>query len=131
MQRPVEHRGTDEVGVGVLVRVVRVPLVAELGQDHEDPVGLLTGQLDVLVVGLALAPGHLDDLAAVPLLNLRLAVQHPGQGLLAQSPGLVLLGAGQVVTAVSVLGTVHGGLRPRNRRRGRAGEGDRRSRGQG
>ena len=38
------------VGVGVLVGVARVPLVAELGEDHEDPVGASRAQLDVLVL---------------------------------------------------------------------------------
>jgi hypothetical protein len=41
VQRPVELRRAGDVRVGVLVRVVRVPVVAELGEDHEDPVGLL------------------------------------------------------------------------------------------
>ena len=63
------------VGLGDLVvqrpRVTAVlGLVAELGQDHEDLVGGLAGQLDVL-------PGtHLDDLGRPPLLDLGLAADH-------------------------------------------------------
>jgi hypothetical protein len=49
VQRAVEDRRTRGVRVGVHVGVARVPLVAELRQNHEDPVALLTRQLDVLV----------------------------------------------------------------------------------
>jgi hypothetical protein len=84
-----------------------VPLVAELGQDHEDPVGPLAAQLDVLV--LATVPADLDHLAAVPLDRLGLAADHIGHRLRPQGTALVLQRAGQIV---------HPGLRSGNRRDG-------------
>jgi hypothetical protein len=53
VQRAVERRRSLDRRIGVLVREVRVTLVAELSEDHEDLVGPLLLQLDVLVVRLA------------------------------------------------------------------------------
>src|SRR3712207_5655319 len=85
------------IWVGVLVREARVPIVAELGQDHEDPVGLLPRQLDVLVLAAGLrrrgpltgrtgAEGlaDLDDGAAVLPLGLGAPADDVAHGLLAQ-----------------------------------------------
>ena len=49
-QRSVEPGRPRCALVGVLVGVGRVPLVAELDQQDEQPVGVLTAQLDVLVL---------------------------------------------------------------------------------
>ncbi len=55
VQRPVPGHRAGRRRVDVLVGVLRVAGVAELGEHHEDPVGLLTAQLDVLVLGDRLA----------------------------------------------------------------------------
>ncbi len=65
-------------GFGVLVRVARVPLVAELGENDEDLVRSLASELDVLVDRLRAARrgfrANLDDLAGTALLRRGFAV---------------------------------------------------------
>lgn len=106
LQRPLERRRAGDRRGGVLVGVVRVPLVAELGQYDEDPVGLLPGQLDVLVdlalsvllaLGAAGLGAELHHRAGAALLRLASAVQQLRQGFLAELAALVLQRAGQVV----------------------------------
>ena len=65
--RALERRRTGHARIGVLVGEVRVPLVAELGEDHEDLVGALLLELDVLVLGLGV-------LGCLPLLRRGLLV---------------------------------------------------------
>ena len=96
VQRAVEAGRARRVRIRVLVRVARVALVPELGQDDEDLVGLLAGELDVLVVGGAGARlarlADLGDLAAVAALDLRVAVDDLLQRRLAQLAPLLLRG---------------------------------------
>ncbi|KQX61947.1 hypothetical protein ASD06_15550 [Angustibacter sp. Root456] len=85
-----------------------MPLVPELREDHEDVVGLLAGQLDVLV-GLRAAAGqalaavslslltHLDDGAAAAGHGLGLTGDDLRQGCLAQLAPLALEGVGELV----------------------------------
>jgi hypothetical protein len=87
VQRTVEGGRAGDARVTVHIGEVGVPLVAELGQDHEDPVGAFPGELHVLV----LAAGGLADLgddASVAVLGLDRALEDPVDGLLAQGPPL-------------------------------------------
>ena len=121
--RSVRQRASDtsagRVGIGVDIRVVRMTLVAELSEDHEDLVGTLLRELDVLVLLLAgsrglevfagllvgLAGGFcragaladLDHGAAVLLDRLEVAIEHARDGGLAQRAPLVLHRTGQLV----------------------------------
>ncbi len=95
-RRAVEPRWARDGGVGVLVRVLRMTGVPELGQDHEDAVGGLASQLDVLTVPTALV-AELDDRARTSLHGSRLAVEDGLDGFLPERAPLVLLGIGQLV----------------------------------
>jgi hypothetical protein len=128
VQRAVEPGRTRRVGVGVLVWVRGVPRVSELGEDHEDLVGLLPLQLDVLVSGRLGArlgrrrrSGGLADLdygAAVDLLWCGLAVEDLGDGLGSQLTPLLLVRVGQLVGRWGLARD-----RPRSRIRGGSSEG--------
>jgi len=99
VQRAVEARRARYGRGRVLIRVVRVTLVAELGQHDEDLVGLLAAELDVLV-DVALAPiaiPDLDDRARSALLRRRLALQDLGEGDLTRIAPLVFQRVGQLV----------------------------------
>ena len=99
VQRAVERRRAGRGRVGVLVGVARFALVAELGEDHEDLVGALAAQLDVLVGGALAAARALDlDDGALALLDGRGgAVQHLLDRRLLESAALVLPGVGELV----------------------------------
>jgi len=116
-QRSVEARRAGDVRVGVLVGIVRVTLVAELHEQHEQLVGVLAGELDVLVdllrllrplgalcgCGGALRLAHLDHGAVADLLGLGLSLEHGGDGRLAQLSLLVGDGVGQAVARAGSL----------------------------
>ena len=85
----VEGDRTGDGGRLVLVGVERVALVAELDEEHEDLVGALVAELDVLVLLLRLRPGvggaaadrllaDPEDGAAVDGLRRRFAAEHVG-----------------------------------------------------
>jgi hypothetical protein len=101
VQRAVEASRPGRLRIRVLVRVRRVALVPELGQHDEDLVGLLAGELDVLVLGRLALPGRcaadLDDLAGPPPLRRELAGDDLLDRDLAQLAPLLLGRSGQVV----------------------------------